>query len=389
LITPRIATSVVFFLHGLGGGMWASRIPAVQENLALGVGPLGLALLGGGLGTLLAMVPTGAVLARYGSRTVAQVAAVLMCASLPLLAVASDATWLFGGMVLWGAGSAALDVTMNAQGSAVEQRRGRPLMSSLHGLWSLGSMSGAAIGALLAGLAISVQVHFLVAAPLILLAMMLASRYFVADDQKHESVATFAWPRGVLLALAAVAFCAVATEGAMFDWAGIYLRRVLVAPEATAALAPSFFSAAMAIGRLAGDRLIARVSAPTVARMCALVAGLGMTSIILAPAPVVVFGGLIGVGLGLSVLVPLVFGVAGRSKDMHTGTAIAAVATVGYFAFLIGPPTIGLIAEQVTLRGAFILLVVLLGLIAVLAPAASDDQSDGTTAARLNLEMPG
>jgi fucose permease len=335
------------------------------------------------------MVPTGAVLARYGSRTVAQVAAVLMCASLPLLAVASDATWLFGGMVLWGAGSAALDVTMNAQGSAVEQRRGRPLMSSLHGLWSLGSMSGAAIGALLAGLAISVQVHFLVAAPLILLAMMLASRYFVADDQKHESVATFAWPRGVLLALAAVAFCAVATEGAMFDWAGIYLRRVLVAPEATAALAPSFFSAAMAIGRLAGDRLIARVSAPTVARMCALVAGLGMTSIILAPAPVVVFGGLIGVGLGLSVLVPLVFGVAGRSKDMHTGTAIAAVATVGYFAFLIGPPTIGLIAEQVTLRGAFILLVVLLGLIAVLAPAASDDQSDGTTAARLNLEMPG
>jgi MFS family permease len=380
---------VVFFLHGLGGGMWASRIPAVQENLALGVGPLGLALLGGGLGTLLAMVPTGAVLARYGSRTVAQVAAVLMCASLPLLAVASDATWLFGGMVLWGAGSAALDVTMNAQGSAVEQRRGRPLMSSLHGLWSLGSMSGAAIGALLAGLAISVQVHFLVAAPLILLAMMLASRYFVADDQKHESVATFAWPRGVLLALAAVAFCAVATEGAMFDWAGIYLRRVLVAPEATAALAPSFFSAAMAIGRLAGDRLIARVSAPTVARMCALVAGLGMTSIILAPAPVVVFGGLIGVGLGLSVLVPLVFGVAGRSKDMHTGTAIAAVATVGYFAFLIGPPTIGLIAEQVTLRGAFILLVVLLGLIAVLAPAASDDQSDGTTAARLNLEMPG
>jgi fucose permease len=164
---------------------------------------------------------------------------------------------------------------------------------------------------------------------------------------------------------------------------------VLVAPEATAALAPSFFSAALAIGRLAGDRLIARVSAPTVARMCALVAGLGMTSIILAPAPVVVFGGLIGVGLGLSVLVPLVFGVAGRSKDMHTGTAIAAVATVGYFAFLIGPPTIGLIAEQVTLRGAFILLVVLLGLIAVLAPAASDDQSDGTTAARLNLEMPG
>jgi MFS family permease len=379
VITPRLATSVVFFLHGLGGGMWASRIPAIQENLALGVGPLGLALLGGGLGPLLVMVPTGALLARYGSRQVALASAVFMCVSMALLPLAPDATWLFGAMVLWGAGQAALDVTMNAQGSAVEQRRARPLMSSLHGLWSLGNMSGAAVGAVLAGLSIGVRAHFLVAAPLILLAMLLAARSFVTDDTKHESVATFAWPRGVLLALAAVAFCAVATEGAMFDWAGIFLRRSLNTPEATAALAPSFFSAAMAVGRLAGDHLIARVRAPTVARGCALVAAGGVISIILAPAPAVVFGGLIAVGLGLSVLVPLVFGVAGRSQTMHTGTAIAAVATVSYFAFLIGPPTIGLIAEQVTLRGAFFVLVALLGSIVVLAPATGERRSDGRT----------
>jgi hypothetical protein len=106
--------------------------------------------------------------------------------------------------------------------------------------------------------------------------------------------------------------------------------------------------------------------------MCALVAAIGIGAIIVAPVSAAVFAGLVGVGLGLSVLVPLAFSAAGRSTQMPTGTAIAAVATVGYFGFLVGPPTIGLIAEQVTLRGGFVLLLVLLGLIAVLAPAIGD-----------------
>ena len=349
--------------------MFAARIPAIQANLALGVGTLGLALLGGGLGTLLVMLPTGALIARRGSRVVTRWCALPVSVAFACLALATDAVTLFAAMVLWGASAAALDVAMNAQGSALEQRDGRPIMSSLHGLWSVGSMSGAGIGAFLAGLDISVRVHFLTAAPVIFVALLLAPLRFASGDARHDAGVRFAWPRGVLLALAAVAFCAVATEGAMFDWAAVYLRRELGAAEATAALAPSFFSAAMAAGRLGGDQLTARVRAPVVARLCAVVAGLGVGAMIVAPIPIVVFAGLVGVGLGLSVLVPLAFGAAGRSKDMPTGTAIAAVATVGYFAFLVGPPTIGLVAERVTLRGAFVLLLLLLGLIAVLAPA--------------------
>jgi fucose permease len=365
--------------------MWASRIPAVQDNLGLGVGPLGLALLGGGLGTFLAMAPTGALLARYGSRRVAQWASVFTAGALALLALAPDAVSLFCAMVVWGASSATLDVSMNAQGSVIEQRRGHPIMSSLHGLWSIGGMSGGAVGALLAGLGISVRAHFLVAAPLLLIGLVLASRRFTADIRAPGGSAAFAWPRGMLLALAAVAFCAVAAEGAMLDWAGVYLRRALAAPDATAALTPLFFSGAMAIGRLGGDPIIARLRAPTVARLCAVVAAAGMAAIIVAPTPFVVFGGLVLVGLGISILVPLVFGVAGRSRDMPTGTAITAVATVGYFAFLVTPPTIGLVAEQITLRGAFVLLLLLLGLIAVLAPATGDRTTETTP----SLDAPG
>jgi fucose permease len=368
LTPPRIAVSAVFFLHGVASGMWIARIPAVQETLALSVGALGLALLGGGLGSLLALLPGGALVARYGSRLVALWAPLPACLALALLALAANGPTLFLALVLWGASASVLDVAMNAQGSAIEQRRQRPIMSSLHGLWSVGTMVGAALAALVAGLGVSVRLHLLVAAPVLLVLMFVAGRPFVTGDGGQSARTAFAWPRGPLLALAVLAFCAVGIEGSMYDWCGVYLRRVLEAPEVTAASAPTFFSAAMAIGRLGGDHLTMRVGAPTLARLCAVLAALGITAIILAPGAGVVFGGLVAVGLGMSILVPLVFGAAGRTTSMPAGTAIAAVAALGYGALFVGPPTIGLVAELVTLRGAFTILIALAALIFILAP---------------------
>jgi fucose permease len=365
--------SVVFFLHGLASGSWLSRIPAVQEHLALGEAPLGLALLGGGLGTLLALVPAGALIARYGSRRMVVATAVPACSALGLIAVASNGPMLFGALVIWGASAGSLDVAMNAQGSVIEQRRGQPIMSSLHGLWSLGAMAGGALSALLAGRGISVQTQFLTETPILLATAVLASRPMLTGDHGHGGVA-FARPRGALLALAVVTFCAVTAEGSMFDWSGVYLRRVLGAPDATAASGAAVLAAAMAIGRLGGDALTARFGAPALARACAALAGAGMLGVIVAPTPAMVFAGLVAVGFGLSIVVPLAFGAAGRSAGMPPGAAIAAVATVGYFGFLAAPPTIGLVAERVTLRGAFVLLLVLLLLIGVLAPATGQQR---------------
>jgi MFS family permease len=376
LTSARLAVSVVFFLHGLAGGLWIARIPAVQENLGLSVGALGLALLGGGLGSLLALLPGGALVARHGSRQVALWVAVPACGALALLGLATNGVILFAALVLWGASAGVLDVAMNTQGSAIEQQRGRPILSSLHGLWSVGTMIGAALAALVAGLGISVRVQLLVAAPLLLVAMLLAARPFGLGDGGDQSVRPgFAWPGRPLLALAVLAFCAVGIEGAIYDWSGVYLRRTLDAPEVTAASAPTFFSAAMAIGRLGGDQLTLRVPAALLARLCAALAALGISTVIIAPHAGIVFGGLVAVGLGLSVLVPLTFGAAGRSTSMPAGTAIAAVAALAYTAFLIGPPTIGLAAEQLTLRGAFVILLVLAGLIAILAPAVAPHPS--------------
>lgn len=350
--------------------MWVSRIPAVQENLGLGVGALGLALLGGGLGSMLAMLPMGALIGLVGSRRVTLGAGLGSAIALVLLALATNGLTLFGALVVWGAALGTLDVAMNAQGSAIEQRRARPIMSSLHGLWSLGSMSGAGIGAVLAGLGTSPRAQFLAAAPLVAAAVVLAVRSFIGDRDQTQRRA-FVWPRGGLMLLAFMVFCAVAVEGAMFDWSGVYLRRLLDASEATAAAAPAFFAAAMAAGRLVGDQVTARLGAALVARGSAVLAALGLSAVILGPGPYVVFGAVVLVGLGLAVLVPLAFSAAGRNASMPTGAAIAAVATVGYSAFLFGPPAIGLIAEGITLRGSFLLLLLLLVAIGVFAPVGS------------------
>ena len=234
-----------------------------------------------------------------------------------LLALASDAWTLFGALVVWGAALGTLDVAMNAQGSAIEQRRARPIMSSLHGLWSLGSMSGAAFGALLAALAVAPRGQFLAAAPVMAVAVLLGVRNFVSDRERVEKHA-FVWPSGALLPLATMVFCAVAVEGAMFDWSGVYVRRTLDASEGMAAAAPTFFAAAMACGRLVGDQVTARFSGPVVARGSAGLALIGLLGVLGAPRAEVVFAALVLVGLGLAVLVPLAFSAAGRNPSMPT-----------------------------------------------------------------------
>jgi MFS family permease len=364
----RLSVSVVFLMHGAVAGSWLARIPAVQEHLGLGEAALGLALLGSGLGSLVAMLPAGALIGRYGSRGMVAVTVIPWSISLCLIGLATNWLMLFGALVLWGASGGSLDVAMNAQGSTIQEQRGRPILSSLHGFWSLGAMAGSGLSALVASLDIPLQSQFLVEAPVVLVSVMGASRAMLRVGRSRTGFAIGRPPRA-LLALAVVTFCGVTAEGSMFDRSGVYLRRVFDTPEAVAASGPAWVAASMAIGRLVGDSFTTRFGAPALARGCAALAALGMAIVILAPMPTLVFAGVIALGFGLSILVPLAFGAAGRAPGMAPGAAIAAVATVGYFGFLAAPPTIGFIAERLTLRGAFGLLLVLLILIGVLAPA--------------------
>ena len=261
---------------------------------------------------------------------------------------------------------------MNAQAIAVEQRYRRPIMSSFHGLYSVGGMAGAASGGLVASLGVNPSTHLLGTALLLLMVVVLASRRLLPTEVDSTTTEpTFALPTRSLVNLGILAFCVMLSEGAMADWSAVYLHQTLKTGLGLAAAGYAVFSLAMAVFRLAGDRLIQHFGPVRMVRLGGTVAatGLGLSLVIAQP-----FAALIGfacVGVGLSSLVPIVFSAAGRTPGIAPSLALAAVTTTGYSGFLCGPPLIGFVADFLNLRVALGIVVVMSAISAVLAPTVA------------------
>jgi hypothetical protein len=270
------------------------------------------------------------------------------------------------GLMLFGLSNGAMDVAMNAQGVAVEQRYGRPIMSSFHGLFSLGGLTGAGIGGLVLAAGIEPVVHVLGMAIILGSLGAAALRGLLpASVDIVEGGPVFAWPRGPIAGLCILAFFSMVGEGAMADWSAVYLRNSLATGPGLAAAGFAAFSMMMAAGRLTGDRLVGYFGPVRLVRLSAglAAAGLGLAMLIGQPAAAIIGFGC--VGLGLANVIPILFSAAGRMPGLSAGAGIAAVATTGYLGFLAGPPLIGFAAELLTLAGALGIVAVFIGLIAV------------------------
>lgn len=362
LLAARSAVMTLFFVAGMAIGSWFPRIPEVQRELGLSHGELGLALIGPAVGALLAMPTTGWLIARSSSRLVATSAALLLCLSLTIPAIAPNAFVLFLALVGLGAANGVLDVSMNVQAVGVEKRYRRPIMSTFHGLWSLGGLAGAAGAGLAAAIGLSARVHLWIVAGALVLTLPVIFRYLLpaGSDQAHDGP-TFVRPSRALMGLGIIAFFALVVEGAMADWSAVYLSNTLDTSQAFAAAGYAVFAAAMVVGRFAGDWATARLKPGRMIRYggALVTAGLGLGLLVGAP-----WSALIGfacVGLGLACAFPVLLSVAGQTPNLAPGVAISAVAVLGYSGFLVGPPVIGLVAEQTGLRVA-LGLVALLGL---------------------------
>ncbi len=355
---------MVFLVNGAVFGSWAPQIPFVQERLALGPALLGVALLAVAIGALAAMVLAGGVIARFGSAPVTRVTGLVLCLALPAAVLAPDLPLLIAALACLGAANGLMDVAMNAHGVAIESRLQRPIMSSLHGMFSLGGLLGAAVGALALG-QVPPWVHAVaagVALALLFLAVthwLLPGRIDVGDAGPH-----FVLPSRAALGFGALAFLAMMTEGASLDWSAAWLRGELGAGPTLAGMAFAAFSAAMAVGRFSGDRLRRRWGAVALVRCSALIAAAGLAFAVLVATPVAAIIGFACAGLGLSNAVPVMFGAAGRLPGMQPGAGIAATASIGYLGFLTGPPLIGFAAQATSLGTALGLLVVACGLVA-------------------------
>ena len=346
---------VLFLVHGLIVASWLSRIPAVQNALHLNNGILGLTLLSSALGAVTTIQLSGYLVSRFGSKIVSILSSVAFCFSVILPALAFNAPSLAVALFVYGALAAAMDVSMNAQGVEVEKQLGRPTMSRFHAMFSWGAMAGAATGGAVAARGILPLPHLAVSC-FVNLAAVLAIASTLLREQGHNEHKEHRLPfrkiPKVLLALSAIGFCILLSEGAMADWTAIYLQQVLKAGQGLAATGYAVFSGAMAAFRLLGDLITAHFGPLRTVRGACLVAAAGVLFALLAQTPLWSLPGLAMAGMGLSVIIPLVFGSGGHIPNVSPGAGISTVTGLGYLGFIVGPPTIGFASQALTLRYA-------------------------------------
>jgi MFS family permease len=361
----RLATAALFFANGCGLGSWVPHIPDVKIWHGLSEGALGLALLVIAAGAVVALPVAGALTARFGSRPVSRGAALWFCVVLPLPLLAPDMGPLLASFVLLGIGTGALDVAMNAHAVLIEEHYGRPIMSSFHGLFSLGGLVGSALAGGATELGVPPAEHLTTAAVILGVLVLIAWHALLPTAPAGGGERLFALPRGHFVVLGAIAFIALLAEGAMGDWSAVYIRINLGAAASTAAYGFAAFSLTMAMGRLTGDRLVARHGAAAVLIAGALIGAAALALALIVGDPLAAVVGFAGMGIGLSNIIPIVFSAAGRLPGLAPGIGIAAVSTTGYFGFLAGPPLIGLVAEVSGLPIGLGLVAVLVSLIAL------------------------
>lgn len=353
--THRVAVGALFFLLGLCFASWASRIPSIQQRMGISEAGLGGVLLVIPLGQLLSLPLAGWLVAREGSRKVVMAGVLLYAAALLGLGWAANLYQLLPCLLLFGMGSNLTNISVNTQAIGVEQLyEGKPIMGSFHGLWSLAGFGGAAVGTGMIGRAVPPGLHFLLIALVMVAGLVVSAGYVVREDRGVDpDQPIFVKPDKSLLGLGLLAFCALVCEGAMFDWSGVYFKKVLLAEKEWVGAGYTAFMSTMALGRFGADWLAGRLGAQRVVQLSGLLTATGLLLAVLVPA---LGAGLVGfalVGFGTSAVVPLVYSAAGRSSVMSAGMALAAVSTLGFLGFLLGPPVIGLIAGATSLRTSF------------------------------------
>lgn len=372
LARARWAIAAFFAVNGFIVGSLAPQLPQLMPRHAVSKSELGLLILGLGLGAVGAMLFGGRMIAALGSRRVTVLFAVLVACALPLVAMAPTVASVALAMALLGASLGSMDIAMNANAVDVERGLARAIMSSSHGFWSLGGFAGSSAG----GLALAqfgAAVHG-VAAMAVALGVIWVAKTWVIDF-RHAPAPSVAgkarpalFPRDAgLWLLGGLALLCMVPEGAVLDWAAVYLGQDHGVGIAGGALAFALFSATMAATRFAGDAVRNRFGAVPVLRISALIGAVGLVAAALAPSPAVAIAGFAFSGIGVANLVPILFSAAGNQPGHAPGAGIATVTMVGYSGILLAPASIGFAADAFGFKATFLVLALLLGVVAASA----------------------
>ena len=363
----RIGVTLTFIVNGFTAGSFVARIPDIKRALGITDGTLGLSLLFISIGVFLALRPAGRNSARFGSAPVMIWSTFALALTLPFVGWLPSLQFTWFAFFLFGFALATQDVAMNAHAVVIEQRAERRLMSTFHAMFSVGTFFGGIIGGAISQLEITPLYQAIGIAPIYLLLLFIIRPLLLAAEvdqhpigkEKKEHSPLIFWVFGLFGLFAAI------SEGAAGDWGGVLARDAFDATPFVSTLPFILFTLAMVIGRFSGDYLAHRFGAATIIALGGTIAGVGLgIGLYIGGIPVMMISWFL-LGIGLSVVIPLMFSAAGTlASTKYQGViapsqAIARVSGVSYFGFVIGPPLIGFLAELVELRWALYLLVVL------------------------------
>lgn len=353
----RLAVSLFYFGQGLSFASWASRIPDIKHSLSLSDAALGSILLALPLGQLCTMPLSGRLVTQFGSKKVLTFAAPLYVLALTNLGIAAASWQLAIGLFLFGITGNMCNIAVNTQGVEAEKLFTKPIMTSFHGAWSIAGFTGALIGLLMINLHISPYLHFWIIVVFIWLNVFLNYKHLVPGKAATtvKKTSFFTRPEGSLLQLGIIGFCSMATEGAMFDWSGVYFKEIVEAPQSLVVLGYASFMVMMATGRFVGDFVILKLGRKRTLQTSGLIITAGMALSVFFPYILPATIGFMLVGVGVSSIVPSLYSVAGKNKKVSPGMAIAMVSSVSYLGFLMGPPLIGYISALSSLRYSYAL----------------------------------
>ncbi|MEW2211152.1 MFS transporter [Streptomyces globisporus] len=382
-VTRRWRAALFLFMLATGVSMasWVARTPAVRDALEVSTGAMGLVLFGLSIGSMAGVLASGGLVRRHGGRLVITVGAALLVAG--LLVIAGGAALevsggVFGGLALFGAGMGLAEVAFNIEGAAVERTAGRPVLPVLHGCFSLGTVVGALLGMGLTAVRFPVGWHLAAVALAVAAAGVWTVRAVPAGTGREEAYGRGGGAKGSgaggvrghlavwrdrrLVLIGLIVLAMAFAEGSANDW----LPLLMVDGHGTGATAGSLtfmlFAVAMTTGRFTGGPLLVRYGPAVVVRASAVVAAVGVALVVFSDSALLAGAAVVLWGLGASLGFPVTISAAGEGAGPGDASArVAAVSTAGYAAFLVGPPSLGFLADHVGLRNAMVVVLVLLG----------------------------
>lgn len=378
MLQARLAISVLFLLCGLNFASWATRIPYFKESLSLSDAELGSILMGLPIGSMVSLPLAGWLIARYNSKVICLLAVVLYIVILPALTFISSSLFLFLGLFSFGMAGDILNISMNTQVVTLEKLTNKKIMSSFHAIFSIGLMLGSLMGGYLVKEEFTLEYHFYLVALCNVTCIFGVYKYLLADsknlDSNSEVVQAKFKINNYLLILSFIAFCGMLCEGAMADWISLYFKQLPDLQGFSFTIGFSSFAFSMVIGRFLGDWVAKHISIRNILMFNGILIASGMSITVFFTQVHVLILGCFITGLGISTIVPMIYSQAGNTRDTSPAMAIAAVSTIAYIGFMLGPVVIGFLSEYFGLQQALILLIILGALASGISKFALDKE---------------